>query len=228
MLSIRLYIILLPLLVISACSRHTAAPTGNDGYNYTPTKTTDPFVYNSKPDEPVAPAPPAAPDTVIVVVETPKVDTIVANVPPTEVDPFAQPEPWMTPTPGTYIAAKIRRTGCYGTCPIYVGAIFSDGKAFYYGERFVEKLGYFTGQVSMAQLNGMIKLSYQNSFYEMAPVYPTDGRYIVDLPTKFIHFNSSINKKTITDKGNAPEELSVLEEALQTLLNSIEWKPIKN
>ncbi len=230
MLNLRLLTYLLPIILLSACNRHVTTPAGNNGYNYTPTKPTDPFVYNTKPLDTVPVVITSPPDTVIIVVEQPRVDTVVinnTNTITTTIDPFAQPEPWMRPTQGSYLVAKIKRTGCYGTCPIYVGAIFSDGKAFYYGERFVEKLGYFEGNVNLVQLNSLVKLSYQNSFYDLAPIYPTDGRYIVDLPTSTIHFNSGINQKTITNKGNAPEELSLLQESLHTLLNSITWMPIK-
>ncbi len=217
-------------LLAVACNRQTTNTHGDGGYTYTPPKSTDPSVYNPKPADP-APVPvPVKPDTVVIVVETPPVPTTPPPANPSvpvPTDPFAQPEPWMKPVPGTYLAAKMRRSPCYGTCPTYVAAIFSDGTAFFYGERFVEPLGYFQGRVSLEQLNGLIKLSYQNNFYNLAATYPIDGRYIPDLPTTFIHLNSGINQKTITDKGNAPDELDVLEEALHILLLNIQWKPIK-
>lgn len=215
MIIVRSILLLCVVLSVLACSRQTV----NTGSTSTVSQN-GPDRFDSKPVEP-EPAP---------VNEPVLQDTTIDSEPPKPIpqDDFAVAENWMKPTEGSYLVAKVRRTGCYGTCPIYIGAIYSDGKAFYHGERFVDNLGYFEGQISMDQLNALIKLSYQNNYYDLAAEYPTDGRFISDLPTKRIHINSGINKKTVVDRGNAPAELDVIEEALQTLLHSIDWKPIKN
>lgn len=213
---VRSILILFIVFSATACNRHSAY---NNNGGVAPVTQTDPNRFDPKPVD----------TTPVVQLETE--DTVAVVEPPKPLptdDDFAVAEEWMTPTEGSYLVAKIKRTGCYGTCPIYVGAIYSDGKAFYFGERFVENIGYFSGQISMEQLDALIKLSYQNHFYDLAPEYPTDGRFISDLPTKKLYINSGLNKKTVLDRGNAPEELDVIEEALQTLLHSIDWKPIKN
>ncbi len=203
---------LIPLFVLLlftvACSRNNAVNKGNGTQI-----NTDPSAYDSKPNELSPP------------------DTFFIEGTPNLQEPnkdFETADAWMTPTEGSYLVVKIKRTGCYGTCPIYVGAIFSDGKAFYHGERFVESIGYFEGAVSDEQLKTLVKASYENHFYTLAPEYPIDGRFISDLPAKKLYFNSGIDKKTILDRGNAPAELDVIEETVQNLLHSIEWKLIKN
>ncbi|CAN5428538.1 hypothetical protein BH09BAC1_BH09BAC1_28730 [soil metagenome] len=207
------------IICFTACNRNTASTKDGNGYGYNQPKSTDPSVYNPKPVEP--PTAPASPDTVVSVVEQPP-------APPQEpTDEFAQVEPWMKPVAGSYLAVKIKRTPCYGTCPTYTAAIFSDGTAFYFGERFVENLGYFQGKVSLDQLNALIKMGYKSSFFSLAEAYPTDGRYISDLPTTILYINSGVNQKTITDRSNAPEELNVLQDATHTLIESIKWLPLK-
>lgn len=212
MILVRSILLLGIVLSVLACNRQTIT-TGSD----TTVSQTDPNRFDSKPLEPLPVNEPLAQDTVVDS-ESPK--------PPQ--DDFAVADDWMTPSKGSYLVAKIRRTGCYGTCPIYIGAIFSDGRTFYQGERFVENIGNFEGNVTKEQLDALITLGNQNHFYDLAPLYPTDGRFISDLPTKKVYLNNGTKQKTIVDRGNAPAELDVIEEALQTLLHSIEWKPIKN
>lgn len=221
------------------CNRNNGGNTtaNNGGYGYQQPKSTDPNAFDAKPNDPPPPPPPdtvVVRDTMIIVVETPPV---VPPTPPVQPpvnpvvpqnDPFAQPEPWMRPVPGAYIAIKIRRTPCYGTCPTYTAAIYSDGTVFIHGERFVPQVGYFEGRISQEQLNGLIKMSYQNGFYNLAANYPIEGNHIVDLPTTILHINSGVNQKTITDRGNAPGELDVLQDAVHTLLYSLQLKPLKN
>ncbi len=211
-------------ILIAACSRNTASTSGNSGYTYNEPKSTDPNAYDAKPKEPVAP--PVAQDTTWELVESPPVPTDGPQ-PAVPGDEFAKHEPWMTPTPGTYLAVKIKKTPCYGTCPSYTAAIYSDGRAFFHGERFVEQIGYYQGKITIAQVAGLIKLGYQNNFFNLAKEYPLDGNYIVDLPTTVLHLNSSKDNKTIVDRGNSPTELDVLEEATHNLLQSIQWLPIK-
>lgn len=207
---------LLVVISVVACNRHSASSNVDGG---TPVTQTDPNAYDIKPADPLPTTDPLVEDTTALP-KPPK--------PSPDEEVFEVGEDWMTPNEGTHLVAKVRRTGCYGTCPIYVGAIFSDGKTFYHGERFVENIGFFQGHITMEQLEKLITLSNQNHYFDLAPEYPIDGRFISDLPTKKLYINNGNDKKTVTDRGNAPAELEVIEEALQTLLHSIEWKPIKN
>ncbi len=212
MLLMRLIPYLILIASLASCSRYNSGNVGNG--NKPPV---NPAVYDTKPQEP---------ETIITENEPAPVDTIAAL--PETGDEFGVADSWMTTNEGTHLVVKIKRTGCYGTCPIYVGAIFSDGKAFYFGEQFVEDIGYFEGTVSLQQLNDLVKLSEQNNYGSLADEYPTDGRFISDLPTKTIYINNGTSKKTILDRGNAPAELEVIVGAIQTLLHSVDWKQIKN
>jgi hypothetical protein len=91
----------------------------------------------------------------------------------------------------------------------------------------VENVGYFEGRVNVDQLNTIIKTGYQNGFFNLANTYPLDGNYIVDLPTTILHLNSNINNKTVVNRGNAPEQLSVFQESVHVFMQSIQWLPIK-
>ena len=61
---------------------------------------------------------------------------------------------------------SLQRTPCYGTCPIYKMEIFSDGSAFYHGERFVEKMGNYEFSVSKETLNYILKKADEIGFFE--------------------------------------------------------------
>lgn len=46
-----------------------------------------------------------------------------------------------------YLVIMLKRTGCYGTCPVFEAKIFSDGQAIYDGVRHVERIGLFEASV---------------------------------------------------------------------------------
>ena len=74
---------------------------------------------------------------------------------------------------------SLERTPCYGTCPIYKMEIFSDGSAFYHGERFVEKIGNYEFSVSKETLNYILKKADEIGFFELEDKYTAN---ITDLP----------------------------------------------
>ena len=45
-------------------------------------------------------------------------------------------------------AIALSSSGCFGTCPIVNIIIESNGNVTFYGERYVDKLGFYEGQIS--------------------------------------------------------------------------------
>ncbi len=45
----------------------------------------------------------------------------------------------------------IERAGCFGRCPVYFATISADGQITYKGEKFVDKIGTYTGHISTVE-----------------------------------------------------------------------------
>ena len=78
---------------------------------------------------------------------------------------------------------SLERTACYGTCPIYKMEVFSDGSAFYHGERFVEKEGNYEFTVSKETMDYILKKADEISFFQMEDKYTAN---VSDLPKTIV------------------------------------------
>src|SRR6185436_16742057 len=58
----------------------------------------------------------------------------------------------------------LERTACFGTCPMYSLAIYSDGVVEYEGLKFVKKVGKATGRISRTQLDDLVE-RFTNIYY---------------------------------------------------------------
>jgi len=69
----------------------------------------------------------------------------------------------------------LERTGCYGTCPIYIIKIFNNGAVKYFGSGFVEKLGKHTWTLSQNKIDKLENLlnefNYKSFLYD--PLFPS-------------------------------------------------------
>lgn len=112
------------------------------------------------------------------------------------------------------------RTACYGTCPIYTMTITGDGVATFEGERFTDKIGIFTKQLTEIETKTLFEDLSAYSWSEFKDEYPAS---VSDLPSILYHFsNSNIDKKVIVS-GEHPPALDVLENRLSTIAESDGW-----
>ena len=103
---------------------------------------------------------------------------------------------------------SLERTACYGTCPIYRMEIFSDGSAFYHGERFVNNIGNFEFTVTKETINYILKKAEEIGFFEMEDKYTAN---ISDLPKTITFIKSEKATKKIIDYHDAPKILKEFE-----------------
>ena len=103
---------------------------------------------------------------------------------------------------------SLQRTPCYGTCPIYKMEIFSDGSAFYHGERFVDKLGDYEFTVSQETINHILKKAVEIGFFELEDIYTSN---ITDLPKTITFIKNGKDEKRVIDYYDAPKGLKEFE-----------------
>ena len=73
---------------------------------------------------------------------------------------------------------SLRRTMCYGHCPVYEVIIHGDGRVCWNGERFVSKEGPHEWQISKRRLTALVKaiekVDYFNLNWEKEGPFATD------------------------------------------------------
>ena len=120
---------------------------------------------------------------------------------------------------------SLERTPCYGTCPIYKMKIFSDGSAFYHGERFVEKIGNYEFSVRKETVNYILKKADEIGFFELEDKYTAN---ITDLPKTITFIKNGKNKKRVVDYYGAPKTLKEFESLVDGCIDYRKMKKIED
>ena len=120
---------------------------------------------------------------------------------------------------------SLERTPCYGTCPIYKIKIFSDGSAFYHGERFVEKIGNYEFSVSKETLNYILKKADEIGFFELEDKYTAN---ITDLPKTITFIKNGKHRKRVVDYYGAPKTLKEFESLVDGCIDYRRMKKLQD
>ncbi len=115
---------------------------------------------------------------------------------------------------------SLKKTACYGDCPIFLLKIYSDGLVKFHGEKFTEKTGYYTNQISGEELTAVINEFVNANFFEFEDEYTGE---MLDLPTTYISFNYNDKTKSIKDYYGSPKELKRLEQTLDRYRKLENW-----
>jgi hypothetical protein len=124
---------------------------------------------------------------------------------------------------------SLRRTECYGTCPVYSLEIFENGSIRYVGKEYVAVLGEKHSQIPRAAVENLVDrftaIDYMNlGDYSRNQTHP-DGSFSVILDRSSTITSLRIGGKTkeIEDCGDAPESLVLLEWEIDRAVNSHRW-----
>ena len=118
----------------------------------------------------------------------------------------------------------LKRTACYGYCPVYTIKIDKNGKGLFEGVENVEKIGRFRFLLSQDELME-IEIAFQEvDFFQLKKIYDAQ---VSDLPTTYISYNKDGNRKKIMDYYGAPEKLRTLENNIETLVLTKKMKKIR-
>ena len=116
---------------------------------------------------------------------------------------------------------SMKKTPCYGTCPVYEIKIFTNHKASLIAERNLPHIGEYTAIVPTEKYNELVDAFSNSSFFEFEDSYVAG---ITDLPTTFIYFSNQRRSKKIKDYYGSPQELKDLETMVAKLLDELQWK----
>ena len=102
---------------------------------------------------------------------------------------------------------SIKRTACYGQCPVYSIKIFSNGNAIYNGQQFVKENGVVNFSVKKREIDSILNKADEIKFFKMKEKYTAP---ITDLPSCFV----IIKGKKVEDYYNSPNELKELQQMI--------------
>lgn len=112
------------------------------------------------------------------------------------------------------ILVKIRKTACFGRCPVYEFTIFKDGTAKFDGLQYVNKTGKHSFKLSKEEFNKLHSLLNKTTFSEYQDSY--NNPRITDLPSVYV--TSQGKQIQIRIWKNVPEELKSLEKFIEQIV----------
>ena len=105
-------------------------------------------------------------------------------------------------TPLSFI--KMEKTACYGTCPVYVVEIFSDGTVYFIGKQFVDKVGKYNSKLSTDDLSILKSKIIATDFFNLENTYDSQ---ITDFPSCITEVKLEGKTKKITNRHGGPAQL---------------------
>jgi hypothetical protein len=129
------------------------------------------------------------------------------------------------PTP----VITLRRTACFGTCPVYSLEIFEDGFIRYVGIDFVQYRGEHRAVIPRDAVGNLIALFLRADYFALKDNYETyrdpNGTvlHLTDLPTVYTSLRIGTRKKSVRNYAFAPKRLTDLEEEIDKAANTRRW-----
>lgn len=123
------------------------------------------------------------------------------------------------------LLASLKRTACYGRCPVYEIQFYSNGQAIYLGEMNVPLQGIYLAYVPDSTVSQILEKARSINFFGLSDFYPENGKPIADLPQSITYLNDGRQEKTIVNNHLAPVGLLSFERLLDELAREIKWQP---
>ncbi len=124
---------------------------------------------------------------------------------------------------GNHVQYEIKKTGCFGSCPVYNMYVFADGDAFLYAKNFVDDPGMFTRKLTESEYKKLCKAFKNSHFSKLEDSY---GSNVADLPSIYITMHYSKGSKTILAKDGVPQSLITISSIFEKFRTSGGWKKI--
>ena len=138
--------------------------------------------------------------------------------------------PWKVRWSGEVVAAAtqiteigLSRGMCYGPCPVYAVRFFSDGRAEFTGEHFVNLLGEHRAHVDVADFELLTLALAHLRFGNLRRNYAVDH---TDADTSTVWIVRRGRRRTVDDYGGAgPQRLRQIEALIDDAAAELHWLP---
>ena len=118
------------------------------------------------------------------------------------------------------IRFSMKKSACFGKCPIYKLTIRQNGYATFEGVANTDKLGIYGKQISKDQFK-LLEKQFEDSNFESFPV--KFQSQIADLPANTIGYHNGQVYKEISGKEERPEQVMQLQFLLEKIADSGNW-----
>jgi len=118
------------------------------------------------------------------------------------------------------LIAMLKKTPCYGRCPVFSFKIYSSGFVDYYGKANTEMEGLYSGKLTDENVAIVLKKIEKINFFELNNIYDTN---VTDFPSVNVYANKDGKKKQIIDRQGGPKELKELEALLDEMIKTVKW-----
>lgn len=122
------------------------------------------------------------------------------------------------------LVAKIKRTPCFGKCPVFTIEMYNNGIVKYNGVAFVEKKGNFVAKANSDLIQQIQSKALAIKYLSFENKYPIAPVAIADLPTTTTYVRIGDVGKQILNNFDAPRELIEFENWLEQEFNKLDWK----
>ncbi|WP_161626049.1 DUF6438 domain-containing protein [Hugenholtzia roseola] len=123
------------------------------------------------------------------------------------------------------LVVQMRKTPCFGQCPTYEIKVFENGYVWLKGEKHIEQIGTFEAKIGKKELAVLKDKFEANKFWDLDEAYE---KTMTDLPTTYLRYTSGSKSKEVRRTGDAPENLTNLEDVVADLLKSLKWTKIED
>ncbi|MBL4753990.1 MAG: hypothetical protein JKY52_10415 [Flavobacteriales bacterium] len=115
---------------------------------------------------------------------------------------------------------SIKRTPCYGKCPVYSADIYNSGYVVYNGRRFVKKEGVHLSRLSDDNMNSVKQMIDSVKYFDFENEY---DRAVTDFATTYTTVNLNGKNKTVMNRVGGPEALIQFERHIDQILEGLSW-----
>ncbi len=123
--------------------------------------------------------------------------------------------------------ASIKKTPCFGRCPVYEATLYSDNRLVYEGKQYTEREGTFEAKISNEQLKELLKFALAADFFKLSEMYPMEGRPIPDLPSTITYLKIGERENQVNNNHDAPQALRAYEKVFIKLFEELDWKEVE-
>jgi uncharacterized protein DUF6438 len=137
---------------------------------------------------------------------------------------LALPTRVLPQSPDTIQQISIRRTACFGTCPIYDFTLTRRGRATFNGVSWAPMDGRYRATIDSADFALLARTLAENGFFTLDTAYVQD---VTDMPTTFICARFLRLTRCIRYYGGiGPSPIARLEAAIDSVRPKLRWKRI--
>ncbi len=112
---------------------------------------------------------------------------------------------------------ELRRTPCFGKCPVDHTILYADGTVRYMGTQNVDHLGLYKGQLAAGAWDGIFDQADMIDFWSMEERYPTGDNRIMDLPSERLWLSDGERDKQVINQRYANPEADGEQQTVEQL-----------